>query len=130
MNNLKIEATKSTPLVDFDADTGRLSLKGESYPENAFKFFEPLLAWVQEFLAVTPARPAAVELSLPYINTSSSKCLMMLLDALAQAKASGRKIEAAWYFDPENESEKECAEEFVELVDLGIRLLPTGQSGR
>jgi len=130
VNSLKIEGTKSTPQVDFDAASGSLSLRGESYPENAFKFFEPLLAWVRDYLAEPASRPLSIELCLPYINTSSSKCLMMLLDKLSEAKAGGRTVDAAWIFDPANESEKECAEEFAELVDLGIRLVPSGRPAR
>jgi hypothetical protein len=125
LDNLEIEATKSTPRIDFDASARRLSLRGESYPENAFKFFEPLFAWADAFLAEPGTEPLSIELKLPYINTSSSKCLMMLLDKLADAKAKGRRVEAVWYFDPGNESERECAEEFCELVDLGISLLPS-----
>jgi hypothetical protein len=124
VENLMIEATKSTPRVDFEAAAGKLSLRGESYPENAFKFFEPLLAWVDAFLAQAEPRSLSIELRLPYINTSSSKCLMMLLEKFADAKAGGREVSAVWYYDPDNESERECAEEFSELVDMGIALLP------
>jgi len=122
--NLIIEATKSTPRIEFDAATGKLSLRGESYPENAFKFFEPLLSWVDAFLAQGEPLSLAIELKLPYINTSSSKCLMMLLEKFADAKADGREVSVVWYYDPDNESERECAEEFSELVDMGIDLLP------
>ncbi len=38
MENLIIEATKSTPAVHFDAENHVFSIKGESYPENTAKF--------------------------------------------------------------------------------------------
>ena len=42
MSNLYIEQTKSTPRIQFEADSNKLRIEGQSYPENAFKFYEPV----------------------------------------------------------------------------------------
>ncbi len=50
MENLKCEATNSTPSIVFDAQNGILEIKGRSYPENAAKFYAPILNWVSSYL--------------------------------------------------------------------------------
>ncbi|SDD18746.1 protein of unknown function [Paenibacillus sp. UNCCL117] len=119
MYELFIEPTKSTPSVHFDPKWNRLWISGESYPENAFKFYEPLLRWVDEYLEQLGAdQEVLLELRLPYVNTSSTKCFMMLLEKFDAAHASGKHIKLVWYCSPDNESEQECAEEFKEDLSL------------
>ncbi|MHA6480796.1 DUF1987 domain-containing protein [Paenibacillus sp. strain BS8-2] len=129
MKPLYIEATKSTPEVRFDPETGALAISGQSYPENAFQFYEPLMNWVDEYLkGMTRDTVISIELELPYINTSSTKCFMILLEKLDDAFASGQPVEVRWYCDEENEAEQECAEEFKEDLNLPFTILPKGVS--
>jgi hypothetical protein len=124
VESLHIGSTKSTPEVHFDAAAHRLAIVGESYPENAFKFYEPIFAWVDRYLLeVSADTEVLVSLELPYINTSSTKCLMMLLDKLDQAYGSGQQIRLEWYCNEENDSELECAEEFKEDMSMPFHIL-------
>ena len=120
-----IEATKSSPDVQFDAASGVLCIGGQSYPENAFKFYEPVLEWVDRYLAESdPQALTVLELQLPYINTSSAKCLMQLFDRLEDAFEGGRRLEVRWYYSEEHERELECAEDFREDLSLPFRTIP------
>ena len=124
METLIIEQTKSTPQVDFNAENRLLMLKGESYPENSFKFYEPILSWLDNFFAeIADDGEIKLEMSLPYINTSSSKCVLMMLEKLEEAKENGRNVVVNWYYEEDNESEMECAEDFKEFVDLDFNLI-------
>lgn len=125
MERLFIEQTKGTPEIDFNPDHSVLKIKGQSYPENAFKFYEPIFQWVDEYLEVAKgAISIEIEFNMPYINTSSSKCMMMLLDKLEEAHKEGKKVNINWYYDEENESSLECAEEFKEDVTLPFHIIP------
>lgn len=42
MKLLCIDGSKSTPQIDFNPETNQLRIKGQSYPENAYKFYEPI----------------------------------------------------------------------------------------
>lgn len=122
MNSLLIEATTATPRVAFDWEAGQMSVRGESYPENSFAFFQPVLEAVQRFLAETD-RPFRLDIALTYLNTSSVKCVMDLLDALDDEHRKGRGVEVNWYCDPENERAVEVAEEFAEDVTLPFTIV-------
>lgn len=113
MLTLAIPATASTPSIDADWESGRLSMAGDSYPENSFELFQPLIDWVAAFLADTD-RPLTLSLSLLYLNTSSIRAMMDILDQLQAAHEAGRTVRVEWLYDAENERVAELAAEFRE----------------
>ncbi len=40
---LRIEATKSSPMIEFNAEMRCMQITGESYPEDAAKFYNPVI---------------------------------------------------------------------------------------
>jgi hypothetical protein len=124
MDKWMIEATKSTPSVIFDPEQMKLIISGDSYPEHAFKFYEPLLDWADSYLGDEGNEGIAVELTLPYINTSSTKCFIMLLEKFEEAYRGGRSVQIRWYYNRDNDSELECAEEFKEDLSLPFHIIP------
>lgn len=125
VERLFIEQTKATPQVDFNPENNLLRIKGQSYPENAFKFYEPVFKWIDEYLEWAEGEIVIeIHFNLPYINTSSSKCIMMFLERFDNAYKSGRNISISWFYEEENESEIECAEEFKEDVSLPFNIIP------
>jgi hypothetical protein len=130
MNKLYIEQTKSTPEIDFNPEDNILKIKGQSYPENAFKFYEPLFKWIDEFLEESRGEIAIeINFKMPYINSSSLKCIMMLLDKFEEAYSKGKNVAINWHYDPENESSLECAEEFKDDLTLPFNLVETIEFG-
>lgn len=113
MNVLSIEATQSTPFVHGNWDDGLLSLSGDSFPENSFEFFGPVIDWLEAYLASSD-RPLQLELRLMYMNTSSVKVMMDIFDMLEDAHRAGRSVQVVWYHDPENERVADLAAEFRE----------------
>lgn len=113
MQNLIIEKTNSTPYIHFDADSGYLQIKGESYPENVTKFYTQIMEWIQNYLN-QESKEMTVEFSITYFNSSSSKVLMTIFDLLEQGVIEGRKISVKWMCDKQNELAIECGEEFKE----------------
>jgi hypothetical protein len=113
MTDLHIPATQSTPGITAVWASGNLSMRGDSYPENSFKFFVPIIEWIKEYLADS-AEPLHLDLRLLYLNTSSVKGMMDVFDMLEQAHDDGRKVSVSWYYDSENERVAELANEFKE----------------
>ena len=122
MEALRILATPATPEVNFDAEACLMTLTGESYPENAFEFFRPLLKWTEGFL-MGGDQPVKVELALSYLNTSSIKSIMDFLDLLEAAHRRARPITVTWSYAQDNERALEMIEEFKEEVTLPFFIL-------
>ena len=117
MENLRIPATERSPQVDFDFAAGRLSLKGESYPEDASKVFGPIFAGLDDFLAEAVGRDIRFDIELVYFNSSSAKALMNMFIRLDEAAATGVRISVNWRFAPDDETMKEFGEDFAEDLE-------------
>ncbi|MBU4612011.1 DUF1987 domain-containing protein [Achromobacter sp. GG226] len=113
MMDLNIAGGRSSPSITASVEAGVLAMQGDSYPENAFELFGPVIQWVETFLAEREA-PLTLELELMYLNTSSIKAMMDILDLLEAAHQDGRAVAVNWYFDAENGRVGELAEEFKE----------------
>lgn len=125
MDGLYIDKTKSTPKIQFDPQNCLLLIEGQSYPENAFKFYEPIFSWLDGYLRQLEQETVLeMYFHMPYINTSSSKCIMMLLEKLESAFHNGKKVSVRWYYDEENDVALECAEEFKEDLELPFEISP------
>ena len=111
MDNLYIEATATSPEIDFRFDQHLLSMKGESYPENAAAFYTPVVERLRRFLACQDNATITTHIALAYFNSSSTKMLFSIFDALDQAAQAGNRIEVNWYHDEEDETIFEFGEE-------------------
>lgn len=124
MEPLLIQQSNATLGVDFDPRSNRLVLRGESYPEDARKFFAPVLQWLKTYFQELPAGvDVQVVMDIVYFNSSSSKALMNVFDVFENAARSGARVEILWMHHVENEVAQECGEEFgEELQAAGFRM--------
>ena len=113
MDNLDIPQTNASPAIRADWEAGLITMQGDSYPENSFELFQPLIDWVEAYLA-QPERPLRLELELLYLNTSSIRALMDILDLLEEAHRKGRQVSVRWSYDGATERVGELAAEFKE----------------
>lgn|SRR5574340_314172 len=113
MNNLDIPQTNNSPAILADWNKGLVMMKGDSYPENSFELFQPLIDWVGAYLQQA-GRPLQLELELLYLNTSSIRALMDILDMLEEAHKQGAGVRVRWCYDAANARVGELAEEFKE----------------
>jgi len=121
MDNLFIAASASSPEVDFRFEERTLSLKGESYPENAAQFWGDIISTLRAFLAHDEvAAPITVNVALAYFNSSSTKMLFSLFDALNEKAEAGTEVILNWYHDEEDDTifefGQELKEDFADLV--------------
>lgn len=97
MEIIRLEATEDLPSVLFDGDKGLFEISKRSLPENAIRFYEPLIDYINEYLK-SPKEETNIVLHFDYISTSSTKQIMkmiMLFDQLKQTK----KINLNWNYD-------------------------------
>jgi hypothetical protein len=114
MDNLYIAPTPSSPEVDFQFDTHTLHLRGESYPENAAAFYGGIIARLRDYLARPQEGGIEVHIALAYFNSSSTKMLFNLIEALNDAAEAGRAVALHWYFDEEDDTICEFGEELCD----------------
>jgi hypothetical protein len=122
MENIHIEASKYTPEMILDSKNSAITLIGKSYPENTFEFYQPLLAWVEEFFQ-NPKPTLTIKMEIIYFNSSSSKLFFDFFDLLEEHQEK-TKLTIEWIYDEENESALEAGEDFIEdFEELPIKLI-------
>lgn len=117
--DLYLAPERDKPEVDFKFSAHHLSLRGETYPENAAQFYGPILAALRAYLDNTQGQHINVDVDLIYFNSSSTKILLSLFEMLDQA-ARNNQVQLNWYYDPEDETVQEfgadLAEDYSALV--------------
>lgn len=119
---LEITRTSTSPEIAYDAQSRTLRIAGESYPENSFEFYEPVMRWLRE--AVAAQDSLRLDIHVSYMNSSSTKCMLDLLDILEEASAKGFSASVLWRYDSENPRALDLAEEFQEEVTFEFNLVP------
>ncbi|RXZ32379.1 DUF1987 domain-containing protein [Oxalobacteraceae bacterium CAVE-383] len=115
MKNFFIAATASSPEVDFRFDQHLLSIKGESYPENAALYWGDVIGVLREYLLEdTAGATVTVHVALAYFNSSSTKMLFALFGALNEKAKAGTTIELLWYHDEDDDTIFEFGQELRE----------------
>jgi hypothetical protein len=122
MKHLKIEQTKYTVKVDFNGETGILEMEGASYPENASDFYQPIFQWIKQYISDIKKK-IVLNLKLNYLNTSSTKCMLDIIDLLEDYHKEGGEVDVNWFYAENDEDILETGEEFSEDTELDINLI-------
>ena len=126
MESITLKSSPTTPYfpeVNFNANTGICEIVGESYMEETYKFYLPLINWLKDFLKEN-SNKLELNIKLVYLNTSSTKCVLDILEILKDHHDQGKQISVNWYYDksdPDMVDEVEDFEaEFKKLIFVKI----------
>jgi hypothetical protein len=109
MENLHIEGTATLPNVEMYKE-GKVKFQGRALPEDAAKFFHPILTWANDFHGSS----IQIDFNLEYFNTSVSKQLHDFLNVLNN-KPSDCKINVLWKYEEGDDEMLESGEIYEEL---------------
>jgi hypothetical protein len=123
VTDLELQPTGSTPRILLPGTAADGWIEGNCYPENAFAFFEPVMAWLREYRKVS-GRRLTLNVKLDYFNTSSSKCLLDLFSSLQDAKAEGGEMRIVWHYCQDDSDMRESGEEFAQDLKIPFELRP------
>lgn len=139
MNNILIEPTDKTPLIDFNHVTGELILSGRSIPENAAKIYEPLLNWTLEYVNNAKTN-TNLRLNFEYFNTSTSLWITKIIKALCSIKNQESILLIHYYFNIEDfESMDDIKDDIIQMtsnvtvnasLSVGYKIYGTDDEGK
>jgi hypothetical protein len=110
MQDLFIQGTDSLPTISF-LSSGELKILGRALPEDAAKFFTPLIRWVDEF----SSSEVNMEVNLDYFNTSVSKQLLDLFKTIDNKK-SIETVNVKWMYEEGDDEMLESGEIYQEIL--------------
>jgi len=131
MESLKINPTSSTPLINFNVDTGIFELSGVSRPEDVMDFYRPVMAWLEELEKNVLAKTGVgrelgkiiLVFKLYYFNTASSKFILKITKVLSNLRDTGKNLSVSWHYEAGDEQMREDGEYISEAADLEFEFL-------
>mgnify|MGYP005842394231 CR=1 FL=1 len=122
MDPIKIEGTRKTPEVLFDAEKGIIEVEGRSIPENSIEFYNPLVDWLDEY-AKEPKEKTEVNIRLEYFNTSSSKCILDVFKKLEAIYKNDKDVIINWYYEEDDEDMLEAGEDYQSILKIPFKMI-------
>ncbi|MDH5599380.1 MAG: DUF1987 domain-containing protein [Cyclobacteriaceae bacterium] len=122
MEQILLEPTRVTPLINFEPSQGILEMKGRSSPENAIQFYQKLIENLDLFIQ-SSNQSFVANFAFEYFNTSSSKCLFDVFKRLGKMKEAGKDVVINWYFEEDDEDMKEAGEDYCDLLDIDFNFI-------
>ncbi len=121
MEPINIEATKSSPEIKFKPEDKVLKIKGESYPEDSFSFYKKIFDLLED--VKEEYEEFTIEIEVSYLNTSSTKSFMNLLDIAEEGYQDGNDFSVDWYYKEDNEHAYELALDFQSYLELPFNII-------
>lgn len=119
MKDLIIKETEKTPSVALSSN-GVLKIEGRSIPEDAAKFFKPILDWTSEFTA----DDIRVDIKLEYFNTSSSKFILEMLRLLENnPNNNNNNILVNWFYEEGDLDVLESGQYFESIIGIPFKYI-------
>ncbi len=110
MLSLEIKEDKKTPYVKMTNEL--LILKGRSHPENSLKFYKPMMDFLNEITNFFDNYE--VNIDLEYINTSSIKSLLYLLNKISEMTVN--KVKINWLIDKDDDGIIDISELIINSI--------------
>ena len=131
MNALSLDPTKDSPGVLLDHVNLRFRIWGESRPEHAKAFFDPVLDWLQQFRSYLrhneqgQGKSVQFDFALEYFNSSSAEYILDIIDALAGLRVLHPEANVHIHWHYEEEDLLEAGEELANVTGMSFTFIKT-----
>lgn len=121
MEELRIAPTRNSPEVTMTPG-GIIRIRGRSIHENVVDFFEPVEAWINEYIK-TPADLTCVDINLEYFNSASAKAIIHLLQLVIYVRLKHKKFIFNWYYEEGDEDILERGQYFASVLSVPFNFI-------
>lgn len=122
MEKLILEPKNKTPKLDFDHNTGKMTVSGVSSAENSLEFYRPILSWIDDYKQA-PQKDTTVDINYKYFNTSSAKCILDMLERFVQLKSTDTNLVINWYYEKDDEEMYDAGVNFSDILETTFNLI-------
>ncbi len=123
MEPLIYEESTETPGITLNKENGTFKMWGKSFPEEATKFYEPIINWLDEYIQ-NPNEKTTFVFKMDYFNSASSTRILEMLYTLDKLYNSGRKVIIQWHYLEIDDDMLESGKEFSEMINAPVEFYP------
>ncbi len=125
MDSLYIKQTEDTPLIDFSFSEGRCDIIGNSIPENIYKFYDPILKWLDTYIE-NPQPCTVFNFQMKMISSSSSKLFFDIFNKIDYLNESGKaSVRINWYYSMYDDEIREIGVDYKDLMNVPFYVVLT-----
>jgi hypothetical protein len=128
-NNMKPLVIEPTPeSLGVSLKSGKLEFSGRSIPEDPMKLFAPILEWIEEYIK-NPPDSTSVNLNFEYINTSSSKHILNILEVLNRGYDKNTdNMKITWSYEIGDDDMYELGKFIESMIDIPMDYIEVEES--
>ena len=120
---LILSSTKETPSVVLDAQNNTFAFSDTSWPEDAQKFYEPIIQWVENYFK-NPNPNTVFEFRMNYFNTSSAKQFAKLLSVI-QKYSQTNSVKVVWFYQKDDLDMLKAGNRYAKLLKMNFETVST-----
>jgi len=126
MELFNLSESAFTPEVIMDADKGIMRISGRAIPEDAESFWAPVLKWFYAYAAI-PAETTQFTFHFEYVNITSAKRVLFLLNKMNEMNEAGHSIEVEWLYSTDDGDMQEVGKDFSTMVEFPFQIKEVGR---
>ncbi len=119
MDNLIIAATKITPEVNFNGNSGIFKLSEKSYPENVNDFYTELFEYINIY-SKNPQKKTILEFKWIYYNSGTAFMIGKLISTFQQINT---ELTVNWLCEPDFDLMLEKGEELKDTYKVNFNIV-------
>jgi len=129
MKPLDIQAGRTTPRILYSQEENILQIIGSSLPENVYSMYEPVMGWIDEFVAAPVLKPPMrIIFKIQYYNSGSIRYFAELLTKIAALNNKDLHYSVEWYYEADDDNIREAGEDLSEISETPFAMIPYKKS--
>ncbi|MFP4556537.1 MAG: DUF1987 domain-containing protein [Bacteroidales bacterium] len=120
MESLSLKGNSQHPEVLLDQEKGVIEFSGNSLPEDAKGFFDPIINWIDKYIEV-PNNETTVSFRMSYYNTPSSKLIYQILKKFEGLHSNQGNVNIIWHFPNDDPDMKEAGKDYAENIKVPFK---------
>jgi hypothetical protein len=109
---MQIAATDRTPAISLTDSPLKLSISGESFPEDVSAFYGEVISQPSTSWPPQAKGKLDVEMAMVYINSSSIKAMYRIFEGLDAYRQAGNEVQVTWKAEADDDIMQELGEDF------------------
>ncbi|MFO8021087.1 MAG: DUF1987 domain-containing protein [Perlabentimonas sp.] len=120
MEPLSIKGNSQHPEILLNKEKGILAFSGNSLPEDAKSFFDPIISWIDKYIEA-PNNETTVSFRMSYYNTPSSKLIYQILKKLEGLQANQGNVRVIWHYPDDDPDMKDAGKDYAENIKIPFK---------
>ncbi|MDA3954206.1 MAG: DUF1987 domain-containing protein [Bacteroidales bacterium] len=123
MESLEVLENHSCPNINMNAYDGKIEIRGNSMPENALSFYNPIIEWIDKY-SEFPNPVTEITFQMNLLNTSSTKLFSDIFKIINKIVESGKStVNIIWYYSYGDDDIQEVGVDFKEFTKANFELV-------